>query len=135
MNEPTRQTAGLCCLLAIVVLLLSACGSDNDESVPFVGKFTGAYTGSEDGAFTGYIEESGHTTAQVVSPSVGPIEAVGNVSPSGNFSMEAEGQVMGSKFVITYTGQIADYPDGSFNGSGSWQSSSGYNGTWTLESD
>jgi hypothetical protein len=103
--------------------------------VAFTGKFHGSYTGSESGSLSGEIYPSGAVGAQIDSPSLGFVNAGGAASNSGALSLSAKGTAMGGKYTITYSGTIKAATGAAFTGSGTWQSSSGYTGAWTLESD
>jgi hypothetical protein len=103
--------------------------------VAFTGPFHGSYTGTESGSFTGEIYPSGAVGAQIDSPSLGLVNAGGAASKSGALSLSAKGTAMGGKYTITYSGTIKGATGAAFTGSGTWQSSSGYTGAWTLESN
>jgi hypothetical protein len=102
--------------------------------VPFLGSFRGAYTGSEAGAFSGSIEPLGGVNAQITSPAVSKLSATGAALGSGAFSLTARGQSRAGTFTISYTGTLAISAGGGYTGGGSWQSTTGENGGWTLES-
>jgi hypothetical protein len=102
--------------------------------VPFLGSFRGAYTGSEAGAFAGSIEPLGGVNAQITSPAVSKLSATGSALGNGAFNLTARGQSRAGPFTIAYTGTLAIGTDGGYTGGGTWHSTTGGNGGWTLES-
>lgn len=75
------------------------------------------------------IDSSGAAVVNMVSPISGTYRGTGQVSQQG--VLNASGVVQGS-FTVAYTGTfIRSTPPGNVTGSGTWQSSAGYNGTWT----
>jgi hypothetical protein len=102
--------------------------------VPFLGSFRGSYTGSEAGAFSGSIEPLGGVNAQISSPAVSKLSATGSARGNGAFSLSARGQSRAGTFTITYTGTLTMGAGAAYTGSGTWRSTTGGDGGWSLES-
>ncbi len=129
-----RTTNWILIGLLLTAVAISGCGDgDGGEQAgpnPFAGDYSGTYTGSENGTWTAVFDSGGRVTAWINSPSVGRFTGHGTISPSGEFTLVTSGTGAGGPYTITWKGTFRT-EGGVTRGSGTWQSTSGYSGTWT----
>jgi hypothetical protein len=117
-------------LALLLATLIAGCGGNGGVSVqpnPFAGTYVGTYSGSESGSIEATVATSGRLSGQAQSPTCGLMPVTGTVKPTGDVSASARcGQ-----WTISYTGLFTE-SGGVKSGSGTWRSSSGYSGTWSV---
>lgn len=96
----------------------------------FAGNWSGTYTGTESGTWQAVIQTNGQVSATAQSPTVGTVNLGGTVAPAGSATLQGSGSGIGGPFTITWTGTFRMQISAAV-GSGTWVSSSGFNGTWS----
>jgi len=119
-------------VLLIAVGMAGCGGGDGDEGEgnPFAGDYSGTYTGTESGTWTAVFGSDGAVTVRINSPSVGSFTGHGTITPTGEFNLVTSGTGVGGPYTITWHGTFRT-EGGATRGSGTWQSTSGFFGTWT----
>jgi len=95
----------------------------------FAGNWSGTYWGTEGGTWQAVIQTDGSVSATAQSPSVGTFALTGTVAPAGSAALQGSGSGVGGPFTITWEGTFY-MQAGNAVGSGTWLSTSGYNGNW-----
>ena len=109
-------------------------GCDDEETPPdttfIAGKYRGSYSGAESGTTECTIDNKGNLTATGNSPSAGAFMGSGKVDGSGSASFAAGAGTAG-QFSVTFSGKFTS-TSGVRAGQGTWTSSSGFTGTWSV---
>ncbi|HEX2736477.1 MAG TPA: hypothetical protein VHM70_32970 [Polyangiaceae bacterium] len=101
------------------------------RAAPFSGPFEGTYEGSESGTFSGVLKKDGALELTVDSPSLGTSNGTGKVKFRGDTTFTIEGEGDNGSLSLEFTGTLSG-AGSEFSGSGTWNASTGGDGTWTL---
>lgn len=93
----------------------------------FAGRYTGTFGGDASGTWSATVGVDGALTATAS----GGFTGRGSVSFTGASTIPLSGSGTTDGYRITFGGNFVAHSDHSITGSGAWNSSSGYHGTWT----
>jgi hypothetical protein len=114
-------------LLQVNTQTVSDCNPSADTGLArFAGEYHGEYIGTERGVFGMKIEVDGTVKATFLSPTIGMFLLNGTITREGRMRVTVE---LGGVRVFA-EGRMADR-GGRIEGSGKWESDSGYRGTWS----
>ena len=113
-----------------VSIICSACKKEDEETTknatsPFIGYWTGNYSGDESGNWNGTISADGNCVGEATTTDFGSVILTGEVTNNGGF----QAAIGSGEYGITFIGEIdSNYAYGGWTstlgGSGEWE---GYN--------
>lgn len=123
MNTILLRSRTLAALSFVAMSLgTAACSSESSGSSSFEGSYSGTYSGDSSGPVT--MEIDGDKVDVVATVSGTKYPGSGNIQSNGNVSI---GVGAGAGVTVTFSGTFA-----SGKGSGSWQSTAGTKGSWSV---